>query len=99
MVLLMFLTFLGPLPPSTSTHRPGPPLRASINLEIAYGLGGDVTWEFQDGCPGGSLGYWNESIYELMCNNPKEDHVDMNAYIKLGEIMSIFWAETKSEGR
>ena len=37
-----------------------------------------------------ALGYWNESISELMCNNPKEDHVDMSAYIKLGEIMSIF---------
>ena len=24
-----------------------------------------------------------------MCNNPKPDHVNMNAYIKFGEILSI----------
>ena len=26
---------------------------------------------------------------KMMCNNPDVDHVNMNAYIKFGEILSI----------
>ena len=31
-----------------------------------------------------------KNVPKIMCNNPKLDTVNINAYIKLGEILSIY---------
>ena len=38
------------------------------------------------------------NVQKIMCNNPKLDLVNMNAYIEFGEILSISCQDIKGKG-